>query len=99
MEGDSRFRCKEDNARLGQRLEAASACVEALQHELAVLQQALVIRHPWAVNTNCVPFSAQLHDKAKDGLQSKTGSEEVAVQRAAQVRPLAFKARKCAFRE
>lgn len=28
----------------------------------------------------------QLHDKAKDGLQSKTGSEEVAVQRAAQVR-------------
>eukprot|EP00983_Pelagomonas_calceolata_P113355 1159973-Pelagomonas_calceolata.AAC.9 len=40
MEGDSRFRCKEDNARLGQRLEAASACVEALQHELAVLQQA-----------------------------------------------------------
>ncbi|KAF5836124.1 kinesin motor domain-containing protein [Dunaliella salina] len=56
---------KEDNSRLGQRLEAASACVEALQHELAVLQQ--------------------LHDKAKDGLQSKTGSEEVAVQRAAQL--------------
>lgn len=30
---------QDDNARLAQRLEAASACVEALQRELAILQQ------------------------------------------------------------
>jgi len=41
---------------------------------------------PYAThNTPHTSACLQLHDKAKDGLQSKTGSEEVAVQRATQV--------------
>eukprot|EP00798_Chlamydomonas_sp_ICE-L_P013863 gene13863-19786_t len=80
---------KEEGQRLGQRVEAANSCIEALQQELALMQQVTLciscIGGSAAAEAGSDAASGRVHASLKDQVYVTTASEESLTQQLTQV--------------